>query len=141
MPRKKRLTPEERQAAQANRVRVVEFGSSELGRFLRLVRLDENVSMYDMDKKTKKRIGSSEISRWERGIRKPTPEMVGAYLALLGVEFDEIALEIVRLLVKDYFSRMEQGYEDEMAKLTGSAIDGSAGDGTEGGTEASNQDG
>jgi transcriptional regulator with XRE-family HTH domain len=97
--------------------------------------------MYDMDKKTKKRIGSSEISRWERGIRKPTPEMVGAYLALLGVEFDEIALEIVRLLVKDYFSRMEQGYEDEMAKLAGGAIDGSAGDGTEGGTEASNQNG
>jgi transcriptional regulator with XRE-family HTH domain len=97
--------------------------------------------MYDMAKKTKKRIGSSEISRWEHGIRKPTPERVGAYLALLGVEFDEIALEIIRLLVKDYFSRMEQGYEDEMAKLAGSAIDGSAGDGAEGGIETSDQDG
>lgn len=141
MPRKRRLTPEERQAAHANRTRVVEFGTSELGRFLRLVRLDENISMYDMDKKTKKRIGSSEISRWERGIRKPTPEMVGAYLALLGVEFDDIALEILRLLIKDYFHRMEAGYDEEMAKLNGGGDDGSTGNGAEGGVEATAQDG
>ncbi len=146
---KRERTPEEIRRAYENRTRIVDPGKTEMGRFLRALRLDERMSTHKVGKLASPFLDSSMICRWETGQTRPEPETLGKLLTYYRCPFDEVAMELLRFVIFEYYERLEAGYLAELERRgideDGNPLpgidDSSAGVCTEGGTEACNQDG